>query len=84
MTSQLDHKNPSDTPNPFAKLIDRAEYSKLRGISYRTAEMEAHKGIGPKVVKIGRKAYYHLDDIEAWIEAQRTKAAKRFERKAGA
>lgn len=71
-------------PNPFNKLVDRAEYCRLRGISYRSAEMEAHKGTGPRVTRIGRKAYYHLDDIEAWIEAQRAKSSARFERKEAA
>lgn len=81
MATPVDRKNVSEVPNPFDKLLDRAAYCKLRGIHYRTAEMEAHKGTGPKVIRIGRKSYYHLDDIEAWIEAQRAKSTKRFERK---
>lgn len=77
-------KPTTGTPNPFAKLLSRQEYCDLRGITYRTAEMEAHKGTGPRVTRIGRRAYYHLDDIEAWIEAQRAKSAARFDRKEAA
>lgn len=76
------HHDPN--PNPFDKLVDRATYAEMRGITYRTAEMEAHRGTGPKVTRIGRRAYYHLDDIEAWIEAQRAKGAARYEGKEAA
>lgn len=84
MAAPLDRKTLSDTPNPFSKLLDRAAYCRLRGISYRTAEMEAHKGTGPRVTRIGRKAYYHVDDVESWINTQRDKASERFGRKADA
>lgn len=68
--------------DPFANYITRAEYAKRAGISFRTAEMQAHKGQGPRVTRIGRRAMYHLDDVAAWLEEQRAKSAKRFERRA--
>ena len=65
-------------PNPFACLLTRQEFCDLYGIQYRSAEMMAHKGQGPRVTKLGRCAYYHVDDVTAWIEAQRAKSAARF------
>lgn len=68
----------TDKPNPFACLLTRQEFCDRYGIQYRTAEMMAHKGQGPRVTKLGRCAYYHVDDVTAWIEAQRAKSAARF------
>ncbi|WP_394000511.1 helix-turn-helix transcriptional regulator [Luteimonas sp. WGS1318] len=68
----------NEKPNPFACLMTRQEFCDAYGILYRTAEMMAHKGQGPRVTKLGRKAYYHVDDITAWIESQRAKSAERF------
>lgn len=70
--------------DPFAEYIDRAEYARRAGITHRTAELQAHKGTGPRVTRIGRRAMYHLDDVQAWLNEQRAKASKRFERKGGA
>ena len=45
--------------------------------------MMAHKGQGPRVTRLGARAFYHVDDIAAWVDAQRKKADARF-KKAGA
>lgn len=71
--------NPAEKPNPFACLLTRQEFCDRYGITYRTAEMMAHRGQGPRVTRLGRKAYYHVDDITNWIDAQRAKSAGRFE-----
>ncbi len=74
MEKSTDHSK----PNPFACLLTRQEYCDLLGISYRTAEMQAHRGQGPRVTRLGRRAFYHVDDVKAYVEAQRAKATKRF------
>lgn len=63
-------------------FIDREAFCRRYGISYRCAEMMAHQGRGPKVTRLGRKAWYHKEDIAAWLDAQRAKADARFARKA--
>ena len=76
--------HPAHVADPFAQYITRAEYARRAGITYRTAEMQAHTGRGPKVTRIGRKAYYHLADIATWLESQRAKASARFDGKVSA
>ena len=70
-------------PTALDNLLNRSEFCQQYGISYRTAEMMAHKGQGPKVTRLGSRAFYHVDDIAAWVDAQRKKADARFA-KAGA
>lgn len=65
-------------PTALDQLLTRQEFCQRYGISYRTAEMMAHKGEGPRVTRLGRRAFYHLDDIAEWVEAQRQKSAARF------
>lgn len=59
-------------------LLTRQELCDQYGFNYRTVEMWAHKGKGPKVTRLGRRAYYHVADIAAWIEDQRKKSDARF------
>ena len=65
--------------DPLANYIDRPTFCKRFGITKQTAERMAHKGRGPRVTRLGRRAFYHLDDINAWLEKQRAKGAGRFE-----
>lgn len=78
MQTSSSGKAPDHKQNPFEKLLDRQQFCQQHGISYRTAEIWAHKGIGPKVTRLGRRAYYHVDDIAEWIEVQRKKSTARF------
>ncbi|WP_449428320.1 helix-turn-helix transcriptional regulator [Rhodanobacter umsongensis] len=75
---------PTKQATIFTQLLNRQEFCDTTGISYRTAEMWAHRGLGPKVTRIGKRAFYHIDDIAAWVEAQRSKADARFEQAAAA
>ena len=68
---------PADAGNPFADFIPRDEFSKRAGITKRTAELWAHERKGPKVTIIGGRAYYHLDDVRAWLDSLRKGDAKR-------
>ena len=65
-------------------FLTRQEFCDSAGISYRTAEILAHKGQGPRVTRLGRRAMYHVDDIAAWTEEQRNKANARFTRQEAA
>ena len=73
----------SHKPTELDNLLSREEFSRQYGYSYRTLEMWAHKGQGPKVTRIGRRAFYHVNDIAAFVDVQRKKADARFG-KAGA
>jgi hypothetical protein len=66
------------TPCALDDFLSRPEFCRRYRISLRTAEMMAHKGKGPKVTHLGKRAYYHVEDIAAWCEAQREKSAARF------
>lgn len=68
----------------FGKFIPRQQFCDAAGITYRTAELWAHQRKGPKVTILGRRAYYHADDVAAWLEEQHTKNADRAPRKRGA
>ena len=59
-------------------FLTRPEFCRRYGITLRTAEMMAHRGKGPKVTHLGKRAYYHVDDIAAWCDAERAKAEARF------
>ena len=68
-----------NTPDTiFNKLLHRQQFCDVAGISYRTAEIWAHQGKGPKVTRIGKRAFYHVDDIAAFVESQRGKSDARF------
>lgn len=85
-TFNMQTASPSSTTNKSTaldNLLTRSEFCQQYGISYRTAEMMAHKGQGPRVTRLGARAFYHVDDIAAWVDAQRKKADARF-KKAGA
>jgi predicted site-specific integrase-resolvase len=69
---------PTKQETIFTKLLNRQQLCDAVGISYRTAEMWAHQGRGPKVTRIGKRAFYHVDDIAAFVESQRSKADARF------
>ena len=69
-------------PTALDSYLTRQEFCEAYGIAMRTAEIMAHKGRGPRVTRLGRRAFYHVDDISAWVEAQRQKNAARFEARA--
>lgn len=66
------------TPCALDDFLSRPEFCRRYGISLRTAEMMAHKSMGPKVTHLGKRAYYHIEDIAIWCEVQREKSAARF------
>ena len=62
----------------FTDFITREEFARRFHITVQHAAVMAHKGEGPKVTRLGKRAFYHLDDIAAWLDAQREKANARF------
>lgn len=53
-------------------LAERLGHRDKRGkISTRTLEDWRTKGAGPAYVRLGRRAYYEPDAVDAWIEANR-------------
>ncbi len=68
----------SDPPrNLFADYISRADFCEQAGITKRTAELYAHSRRGPKVTLIAGRAYYHKDDVQAWLDSLRNTNARR-------
>ena len=62
--------------NPFADYMSRAEFAAKARITYRTAELWAHQRKGPRVTVIGGRAYYHADDVRAWLDSLRKRDAR--------
>lgn len=54
------------------RLLSREEVQLRFGVSKRFLELAAHKGGGPRRIKVGRLVRYRAKDIEAWIEANAT------------
>jgi excisionase family DNA binding protein len=53
---------------PLAESKEVAAY--LGGISVRTLDQWAWKGIGPRFVKVGRHRRYRWSDVEKWLDQQ--------------
>ena len=82
------------TPSPFKEMADRwpstilsrDQVSKFTGglLSARYLANLDSKGLGPaRIIKVGRKAGYRVEDFIAWLEARMTEEiAKRPKKKA--
>jgi excisionase family DNA binding protein len=51
-------------------LATRTEVAEYLGVPTATVNMWAHRGKGPKYVRIGRHARYRWADVEAWLDQQ--------------
>ncbi len=51
-------------------LLDQAELACYLRRSEAWCERMRWTGAGPKFVKVGRKPFYRLSDVEAWLDAQ--------------
>jgi excisionase family DNA binding protein len=56
-------------------LLTPAEVAERLRVSTRTLEFWRHQGRGPAYVKIGKRVRYRPDDVERFIEAQRSTTA---------
>lgn len=57
----------SGSPRPLAS---RAEVAEFLGVPTQTVTAWAHKGTGPRYVRIGRHARYRWTDVEQWVTDQ--------------
>jgi len=60
-------------------LASRAEVASYLGLvdvdgepNVQTLAQWAHRGIGPKYIRVGRHARYRWDDVEQWLREQKT------------
>lgn len=51
-------------------LATRTEVAEHLRVPVATLEQWAHRGSGPRYVRIGRHARYRWPDVEAWVDAQ--------------
>lgn len=60
--------DPAEPAEDFLKgLIEEPRYAKKRKCSVRTCQRDRLLGNSPPYVKIGRRVYYRLAAIEAWL-----------------
>lgn len=52
-------------------LLDRGQVELYFGLTKRWLEVQAVKGGGPAMVKLGRAVRYRTGDIRSWIENSR-------------
>ena len=64
----------NETPFVMADYIDRPSFANQLGIKKRTLELWAHQRKGPRPILIGGRSFYHVDDVQEWLDAQRKAA----------
>ena len=52
---------------PFETLLTTAETAEKLRIRRQTLEAWRMTGQGPKFIKMGRRVFYRLSDVETWI-----------------
>lgn len=52
----------------LTKLVTAEQYAEWRGITTGAAAAERYNGTGPQFVKIGRRVYYRVTDVNEWLE----------------
>jgi len=63
----------TDTPRLFVHpdgRMDRKNAALYIGCAPKTMADWAMKGLGPRYVLLGGRAFYFMDDLNAWIAAQ--------------
>ncbi len=63
--------------------ISRPDFCRALQININTAEKWAVAKKGPPVTIIARRAYYHIADVQTWIDANRNAVGARHPRKRG-
>lgn len=56
--------------NVFEGFITEAEYARQRGVSVRTCQRDRALRQAPPHVILGKRVFYRVDAIRAWLEAQ--------------
>jgi hypothetical protein len=55
---------------PPRRLLDATTAASYIGVQTTTLAYWRCKGKGPRYHKVGRHAFYAMDDIETWLDAQ--------------
>jgi excisionase family DNA binding protein len=55
-------------------LASSTEVAEYLGIPPRTLDQWAHRGVGPRYMKVGRYRRYRWSDVEKWLD-EKAKAA---------
>lgn len=62
-------------PNPLEGYLPEDEFCARFKVKRRTARNWRALGDGPVCTLIGRRIYYHIDDIRTWLRSRRVEAA---------
>jgi hypothetical protein len=63
-----DQDHPVDPGDNYLKgFVEETDYAKIRGSSLRTCQRDRHLRISPPYVKIGRRVFYRVEAIQAWL-----------------
>lgn len=55
----------------LAEYLTRDDLAQQLGRSTRTLGRWERQRVGPAVTKVGNRILYHIDDVRAWLRAQR-------------
>jgi excisionase family DNA binding protein len=66
---------PDRNPSQDRELLSIAEAAELLRAPVATLRYWRHLGTGPRSFRLGRRVLYRRDDLHAWIDHQRAKAA---------
>lgn len=54
-----------------SRPLTASEVSEMTGVCHATLRYYRHLGIGPRSFKLGRRVVYDVQDVKAWIAAQK-------------
>jgi predicted DNA-binding transcriptional regulator AlpA len=57
-------------PPPKDRLLSQEESAVVIGVKPPTLAAWRHYGKGPRYIKVGRSAFYKMEDIENWLDQQ--------------
>ena len=59
----------------LSDYLTRDELARQLGKTSRTLERWERQRVGPAITRIGNRVLYHIDDVKAWLRAQRQAVA---------
>lgn len=55
---------------PLLGYLNEEQYASFRGLSVRSARNERARGEGPPFIRVGRKVFYPVAAVRAWMQAR--------------
>lgn len=55
---------------PLLGYLSEEQYASFRGLSLRSTRNERARGAGPPFVRVGRKVFYPVSGLRAWMKAR--------------